>query len=134
MRNLNNSDLFKVMRILRKTNIKQHLLKLDLPRDEDGNLNLSENEYGAMLIFQVIEVIPDAEQEIFSFLADVAGVTTEEMMNDEFDLLLRVIEHLKGQDKLVRFLKLAFDSVGMTNSTSSTSSTSVTQMSAASMD
>src|SRR5690625_103405 len=128
MRNLNNSDLFKVMRILRKTNIKQHLLKLDLPRDEDGNLNLSENEYGAMLIFQVIEVIPDAEQEIFSFLADVAGVTTEEMMNDEFDLLLRVIEHLKGQDKLVRFLKLAFDSVGMTNSTSSTSSTSVTQM------
>ena len=134
MRNLNNSDLFKVMRILRKTNIKQHLLKLDLPRDENGNLNLSENEYGAMLIFQVIEVIPDAEQEIFSFLADVAGVTTEEMMNDEFDLLLRVIEHLKGQDKLVRFLKLAFDSVGMTNSTSSTSSTSVTQMSAASMD
>lgn len=105
----------KVIRIVKQSNIKQKLLDLDLPRDEDGNITLSEIEYGVMMIFEIIESAPDAEKEIFSFLADVAGVTTEEMMNDEFDLLLDVINHLKEQEKLITFLKLAFESANMMN-------------------
>ncbi len=105
MRNLNNKDLFKVMRILRKANIKEELLKMKMPE------NLSEQESGMMLMLQFIESAPNAEEEIFKFLADIAEVEVSELENDEFDLLPGIIEHLQKQDKLVNFLSQAFKSV-----------------------
>lgn len=108
MRNLNNSDLFRIIRIIRKTGFKEKLKNLDLPKDENGNVLLSNMEYGVVLLMEVIEGVPEAEDEVFKFLADIAGVTLEEMKNDEFDLLLQVIEHLKGQKNLVNFLEQAF--------------------------
>lgn len=120
MRNLNNKDLFKIMRIVRKANVKEDLIKMKLPE------NLDEQEFGMMLIFQIIESAPQAEKDIFEFLADIAGVKVEEMENDEFDLLPRIIEHLQGQKKLVDFLSRAFKS---TNSQPMTQSLSATMMS-----
>lgn len=121
MRNLNNADLIKILRIVRKTNIKERI--------RDANFNkegMSEEQFGISMILEIIESVPDAEKEIFSFLADVAGVTTEEMMNDEFELLLDVVEHLNKQEKFTRFLEQALGSMGMMKSTSSTSSISDT--------
>lgn len=99
------------MRIVRKTKIKEKILALELPRDEEGNLAISEDEYGVMLILEVIDGAPDAEKEIFELLAGIAGVEVEEMENDEFEILPNVIEHLKKQKKLVTFLKQAFNSM-----------------------
>lgn len=110
MRNLNNTDFFKIMRIIRKTGFKNKIKKLDLPKDDKGNVLLSDTEYYIVLLMEIIEGAPDAEEEIFKFLADIAGVTTKEMKEDEFELLLQVIEHLKGQEKLVTFLEQAFKS------------------------
>ncbi|WP_200415938.1 hypothetical protein [Virgibacillus salexigens] len=111
MRYLNNKDLFKVMRIVRKSKIKEKLLGLELPKDEEGNVLLSDDEFGLMIMFEVIEGVPDAEKEVFELLADVAGVKVEEIENDEFELLPEVIDHLKNQKKLVAFLKQAFNSM-----------------------
>lgn len=105
MRNLNNSDLFKVMRIMRKANIKSELAEMQLPD------SVNEEQYGAMMILQVIESAPQAEQEIFQFLADIANVEVKEIEEDEFDLLPKIIEHLQKQDKLIAFLKQAFKSL-----------------------
>lgn len=111
MRNLNNKDLFQIMRIVKKANIKQKLFDLKLPRDENGNVTLSGDEYGMMIVFEIIESAPDAEKDIFKFLADIGGVDQKELENDEFDLLPKIIEHLQGQEKLISFLKQAFKSV-----------------------
>ncbi|MGM8212638.1 hypothetical protein ACLIBH_07570 [Virgibacillus sp. W0430] len=104
MRNLNNKDLFKVMRIVRKANIKEELVNMRF----DG---VTDEEYGTMIVFHIIESAPQAEKEIFEFLADVGGVKVEELENDEFELLPRIIEHLQGQKKLIDFLSQAFKSV-----------------------
>lgn len=112
MRNVNNTDLFKVMRIVRKTGFKKRILELDVPKDEEGNVLLSDNDYFIVLLMEFIEGAPDAEDDIFKFLADIAGVSVKKMKEDEFDLLLEVFEHLKGQEKLVTFLEQAFKSAG----------------------
>jgi hypothetical protein len=105
MRNLNNKDLFKVMRILRKANIKEELLKMKMPD------NLSDHESGIMLALQFMESAPNAEKEIFEFLADVGEVEVKALEEDEFDLLPGIVEHLMKQEKLVNFLSQAFKSV-----------------------
>lgn len=110
MRYLNNKDLFKIMRIVRKANIKQKLLDMDLPRDENGKLAISEDEYGIMMMLEVFEGIPEVEKEVFELLASVAEVEVKEIEQDEFELLPQIIEHLKGQEKLVNFLEQAFKS------------------------
>ena len=70
MRYLNNKDLFKIMRIVRKANIKQKLLDMDLPRDENGKLAISEDEYGIMMMLEVFEGIPEVEKEVFELLEE----------------------------------------------------------------
>lgn len=111
MRNLNNTDLFKVMKIVRKTGFKNRIKTLDLPKDEEGNVLLSDMEYYIVLLMEVIEGAPDAEKEVFEFLGSIAGVSGKEMQEDEFELLLEVINHLKKQEKLITFLEQAFKSV-----------------------
>lgn len=93
------------MRIMRKANIKEEIIGMGLPKD------ITDNEFGVMMIFQVIESAPQAEKEIFEFLADIAGVEVEVIENDEFELLPQIIDHLQGQKKLVNFLKQAFKSM-----------------------
>lgn len=110
MRNLNNSDLFKVMKIIRKTGFKDKIKNLDLPKDDKGNVLLSDIEYYVVLLMEIIEGAPDAEKEVFDFLGSIAGVSGKDMQEDEFELLLEVINHLKGQDKLIAFLEQAFKS------------------------
>lgn len=90
---------------MRKTNIKDELLQMNLPD------NINDKQYGAMMIFQVIESAPQAEKEIFEFLADVGEVDVKELENDEFELLPKIIEHLQGQKKLIDFLSQAFKSM-----------------------
>ena len=93
------------MRILRKANIKQELIKMKLPED------ISDNEYGMMMLFTFLENAPQVEKDIFEFLANVGGVKVEELENDEFELLPKIIKHLQGQEKFINFLSQAFKSV-----------------------
>lgn len=90
---------------MRKANIKEEIIGMGLPED------ITDKEFGVMMIFQVIESAPQAEKEIFEFLADIAGVEVEVIENDEFELLPQIIDHLQGQKKLVNFLKQAFKSM-----------------------
>lgn len=102
MRNLNTMDLFKMAKIVRNAKIKEKIKEIGFT-DET-----SENEMIVSLIFEAITSIPEAEKEILEFLADIAQVSVEELKNDEFDLLLQIIDHLKAQEKFVNFLKQAF--------------------------
>src|SRR5690625_5185951 len=102
MRNLNTMDLFKMAKIVRNAKIKEKIKEIGFT-DET-----SENEMIVSLIFEAVTSIPEAEKEILEFLADIAQVSVEELKNDEFDLLLQIIDHLKAQEKFVTFLKQAF--------------------------
>ena len=102
MRNLVAKDLFTISKIIRKAGIKEKIRQIGFT-DET-----SENEMIVSLIFEAVTSIPEAEKEIFEFLADIAGVSVKELQNDEFDLLLKIINHLKGQEKFIDFLKQAF--------------------------
>ena len=110
MRNLNNKDLFQIMRIVRKAGIKEKIVGMKLPRDKDGNVAISDDQYGVMMLLEVIDGAPDAEKEIFDFLADVGGVERKELEEDEFELLPDIVNHLMNQEKFTAFLKQAFNS------------------------
>lgn len=109
VRNLKNKDLFKIMRLVRKTNFQQKLTEIEVPKDEQGNI--LESEYGMLILSELVDVAPDVEKEIFEFLSDIAEVDPEQMENDEFELLPKVIKHLKEQEKFNAFLKQAFDTM-----------------------
>lgn len=104
MRNLKSTDLFKMMRIMRKANIKEEIVAMDMPK------NLSGNESGMMIILQLLEAAPNAEKEIFEFLADIGEVDVKELQEDEFELLPEIIQHLQKQEKFTSFLEQAFKS------------------------
>lgn len=110
MRNLNNKDLFQIMRIVRKAGIKDKIVGMQLPRDKDGNVAITDDQYGVMLLLEVVDGAPDAEDDIFKFLADVGGVKKKELEEDEFDLLPDIVNHLMNQEKFTTFLKQAFNS------------------------
>lgn len=110
MRNLNNKDLFKIMRIVRKAGIKEKIVGMKLPRNDKGEVTLSENEWGIMLILEVVDGAPDAENDIFEFLADIGGVEQKELEDDEFELLPDIVKHLTNQKKFTSFLEQAFNS------------------------
>jgi len=102
MRNLNTKDLFTIAKIIGQSGIKEKIKEIGFTSET------SEAEMIVSLIFEGITSAPEAEKEIFTFLADVAGVSVKELQNDEFDLLLKIIDHLKAQEKLVTFLKQVF--------------------------
>lgn len=102
MRNLVAKDLFTIAKIIRQAGIKEKIRNIGFTKDT------SESEIIVSLIFEAVTSIPEAEKEIFEFLADIAGVSVKELQNDEFDLLLKIIDHLKTQENFINFLKQAF--------------------------
>lgn len=104
MRKINNTDLFTLMRIMRKTKIKANIVEMSVPKD------ISEEQYGILLLLTAIENAPDAEKEIFDFLASVGEVDVDKLKQDEFDLLPRIIKHLMDQKHIVDFLSQAYKS------------------------
>lgn len=95
-------DLFKIAKIIRQAGIKEKIKEIGFTEQT------TENEMIISLLFEAVTSIPEAEKEILEFLADIAGVSVKELKEDEFDLLLQIIEHLKAQEKFVDFLKQAF--------------------------
>lgn len=110
MRNLNNKDLFTIMKIIRKTGMKTKLLELDVPKDKNGNMILDDAQYGIVLLMEFLESAPNAQDDVFAFLADVGGVDQKELEEDEFELLQDIVQHLMNQKKLINFLSTAFKS------------------------
>ena len=98
-------DLITLLGILNKANVKQKLVNLDVPK------NVTDEQYGVLLILTVLEGIPEAKDEILKFLADIGGVTKKDLEEDEFDLLPKIIDHLKKQEKFVDFLLNSFKSM-----------------------
>ncbi|WP_419893281.1 hypothetical protein [Oceanobacillus kimchii] len=104
MRNLKTPDLFKIMKIMRKANVKEELISMKPPE------NIQDEQFGVMLILQFIEMAPQAEREILEFLADVGEVEEKDLYEDEFELLPEIVNHLMKQEKFTNFLSTAFKS------------------------
>lgn len=102
MRNLNTMDLFKIAKIIRQAGIKEKIKEIGFTNET------TEAEIVVSLVFEAVTSISEAEKEILEFLADIAGVSVKELKEDEFDLLLQIIDHLKKQEKFINFLKQAF--------------------------
>lgn len=98
MRNIKSMDLITVLNILGKANVKQKLVELEIPKD------ITDQQYGVLLILTILEGVPEARNEIIGFLADIGGVNKKELEEDEFDIFPEIVEHLMNQKKFTDFL------------------------------
>lgn len=93
MRNLKFSDAFKLSRIFKKLKIRPELIA-----------DMSFEQVGFMGFLQIVEDLHVAEDEITEFLADLKGITKEEMSDLDFDSLIDTFTELKEKPGIKRFL------------------------------
>lgn len=92
MRQLKFKDTFTVSRILKKMKIK--------PDVKDG---ITQEEFGAAILFKFIENLGDAEEEVTAFLADLKGIKSEELSELDMDQFGEIIEEFKNLKGLQGF-------------------------------
>jgi hypothetical protein len=97
MRSLKLKDAFVVSRILKKIKIRPEVKE-----------NSSQEQFGADLIIGFFEGMGDAEVEVSGFLADLLGITAEELLNKDFDEMGTIIAEFKE----LKGLKGFFTQVG----------------------
>jgi hypothetical protein len=91
MRNLQFKDVFTVSRILKKMQ-----LKFDVK-------GLTQEELGAKLIYQFVENIGEAEEEVTNFLADLKGIDKARLQSSPIDEIFSLIEEFKKLPGLSAF-------------------------------
>lgn len=113
MRNLNTSDTFKFVRMIRDLNLKEEIRKiiLDLNAASKGDKESKENkmDVGFNIIFTLIEKIAEenSEKALYEFLSGPFEINAEEVGKIEiFDLVEKVMQ-IATIDKWKSFLKLA---------------------------
>lgn len=98
MRKINTKDVFQLARIIKKLNLKE-LATQNTAKINDTLENMSDSEedakkLGINIIFSIIENIPEAEFEIYQFIAGISGFEVyeiEEMAIDDFIEIIREI-------------------------------------------
>lgn len=108
LRKLKDADLWKVLKILKKTlpeDVTKAILKLitgDMKAEEAGMLGMM--NVGA----EIIKNMDKAETEITEWCADLAGVTVEELYEMEFGTTPLIITDVVSNAKNVPFFKVLF--------------------------
>lgn len=103
MRNLQFQDLFKVIRILKKSGLSKQARTIMLKVAEqkaaaqandskDTPPTINAKELGMDFIFSVIENLGEAEDEFYSFFADLTGKTVDEIKKLELDEMVGMFE------------------------------------------
>jgi hypothetical protein len=98
MRKLTALDLFKVSKIVRKMGIKIKVV------DESG-VRKSQQQIGADFAINIISSLDLAQDEIVSLIAELEGMTIEEVENQSPKTLFEQISNLLAQEGVSDFLK-----------------------------
>ncbi|MBH8601188.1 hypothetical protein [Thermoactinomyces sp. CICC 23799] len=98
MRQLKTSDIFRLSSIIRKLNLKKELAALNAKEPE---------KLGLQLFLLLFENLDQAEEEITSFFADLAGKTPDqfkEMSLEELGQFMDELRQVKGLGDFFRSL------------------------------
>lgn len=115
LRKLCARDVFPFAKILSKVGIKQFAECFEL--DENDNLSLSMS--GLSVALNVIDILlsnlDKCENEIFSFLASVAGMTTEEVKDLDMDIFAEMTIEIFQKKEFSDFFKVVSRLLGLVN-------------------
>lgn len=106
MRKLKTMDLFSLMKVLKKMNMKEEIKELTLKANKKSKKESIENVQ-AELVVMFIEHIPDAQVEICEFLGDLSGKTEKEIEEQPPIDTINQIKELFGQENFGNFLSNA---------------------------
>lgn len=100
MRSLKFSDVFAVIRIIKKAGLSRQIRSIFADMDEET----SEKELGAKFIFMCIENLGEAQEEITDFLASLNGVSKEEFEKLSLEEIVELLNDFFKQPGLKGFL------------------------------
>lgn len=93
MRDLKFTDVFTVIRIIKKAGISKQVRGIFADMDDKS----SEKEVGAKFIFSVIENLGEAQEEITEFLASLKEIDKSELeklsIEETMDLIMDFLNH-----------------------------------------
>ena len=104
IRKLKARDLFKFSKILKKLNNKNSLQNIIKTANEK---NLEEQDkvelYGTEILCFLIENLDEIEEDVYEFLADIAGMTPEGFSNLDLGDLVEIIRKIGQENNLSAF-------------------------------
>lgn len=104
MRELQAQDLFRFVKILRKLELRKELQKLTAP-----DLQKDPAQAFFQVLWAVLENVDKAEQEIYEFFGDIAGMSADEFKTMGLVQLGDFINELKNQEGIGHFFRSAFN-------------------------
>lgn len=115
LRKLCARDVFPFAKILSKVGIKQFAECFEL--DENDNLSLSMS--GLSVALNVIDILlsnlDKCENEIYNFLANVAGMTSEDVKNLDMDVFAEMVIEIFQKKEFSDFFKAVSRLLGLEN-------------------
>lgn len=106
MKKLSTLQGFKLIKILKKLDIKDELRELSKNANKKGKKDTVENVQ-MEIAFLLVEHIPDAQKEICEFLGDLVGKTEKEIEEQELQETIKIITDLLSQEGMGSFLTSA---------------------------
>lgn len=104
MRELKGNDMFKMLNIVGKLNIKDDFIKLI-----DGQENQDNNTLGVAMMASLLQTtmlnLDKVKDDLNSFLADLTGKTTEEITDLSFTDYTELIKAFFKKPELADFFK-----------------------------
>ena len=104
IRKLKARDIFKFSKILKKLNNKNSLQNIIKTANEK---NLEEQDkvelYGTEILCFLIENLDEIEEDVYEFLADIAGMTPEAFSNLDLGDLVEIIRKIGQENNLSAF-------------------------------
>lgn len=105
VRKLKGKDIFKVSKIMKKIGLKKEVSALTTYLEEGQSKEELVTEIGMEFFMMLIENFHLAEKEIFDFLGDLVGMSSEEYAERDLNLIIDDIEELKNSEDLMGFFK-----------------------------
>ena len=110
MRKLLAKDAFKLIKIIKKLDLKTALKEMyssKKVKDKDSNEDETNRQLGLDIAFVIIENMDAAENEIFELLASVSDKTVNEIRELELSELIAMIRDIFVENDLASFFKSA---------------------------
>ena len=109
MRKLKTSDLFKLSKIVKKMDVKEDVksLAVDVTGKSDEEKLKINQDLQVDLLFLFMERLGNAEQDIYSFLADLCFVTENEIKDMDLDEFIGLVKELFAQESLGQLFTMA---------------------------
>lgn len=115
LRKLCARDVFPFAKILSKVGIKQFADCFELDENDNLNLSMSGIAVGLSVIDTLLANLDKCENEIFSFLANVAGMTTDEVKDLDMGIFAEMTIEIFQKKEFSDFFKAVSRLLGLEN-------------------